>query len=173
MPTANYSHMVMVMELMVDGDDGGGDGGEDGLRIPPPEEKSWIDLSPETKIVMMAAVCFAKAPPFLGQVIFLLYEGVHRRPEAIRCPRPIWGADAATVPGRVGPPHLALRHPLVSIFCAMIFFSINIDVVFFPDFISCKNSQGRDFAKNSIRNSSFIRIWKDLGANCEAKCLEK
>ena len=38
----NYSHMVMVMELMVDGDDGG----EDGLRIPPPEEKSWIDMSP-------------------------------------------------------------------------------------------------------------------------------
>ena len=44
---SNYSHMVMVMELMVDGDDGGGDGGEDGLRIPPPEEKSWIDLSPK------------------------------------------------------------------------------------------------------------------------------
>ena len=43
MPTANYSHMVMVMELMVDGDDGGGDGGEDGLRIPPPGEKSWIN----------------------------------------------------------------------------------------------------------------------------------
>ena len=63
---SNYSHMVMVMELMVDGDDGG----EDGLRIPPPEEKSWIDLSPETKIVMVAAVCFAKAPLLLGQVFF-------------------------------------------------------------------------------------------------------
>ena len=63
MPTANYSHMVMERELMVDGDDGGGDGGEDGLRIPPPEEKSWIDLSSETKIVMVAAVCFVKAPP--------------------------------------------------------------------------------------------------------------
>ena len=67
---SNYSHMVMVAELMVDGDDGGGDGGEDGLRIPPLEEKSWIDLSPETKIVMMAAVCFAKAPLLLGQVFF-------------------------------------------------------------------------------------------------------
>ena len=55
--------MVMVMELMVDGDDDDGDGGEDGLRIPPPEEKSWIDLSSETKIMMVAAVCFAKAPP--------------------------------------------------------------------------------------------------------------
>ena len=43
--------MVMVRELMVDGDeggdDGGEDGGEDGLRIPPPEEKSWISLSPK------------------------------------------------------------------------------------------------------------------------------
>ena len=45
MPTANYSHMVMEMELMVDGDEGGDDGSEDGLRIPPPEEKSWINLS--------------------------------------------------------------------------------------------------------------------------------
>ena len=63
MPTANYSHMVMVMELMVDGDEGGEDGGEDGLRIPPPEEKSWIDPSLETKIVMVAAVCFVKALP--------------------------------------------------------------------------------------------------------------
>ena len=76
---------------MVDGDAGGDDGGEDGLRIPPPEEKSWIDLSSETKIVMVAAVCFVKAPSLLGQVFFLIYEGVHRRPEARRCPRPIWG----------------------------------------------------------------------------------
>ena len=28
--------MVMVMELMVGGDEGGEGGGEDGLRIPPP-----------------------------------------------------------------------------------------------------------------------------------------
>ena len=91
MPTENYSHMVMVRELMVDGDEGGDDGGEDGLRIPPPEKKSWIDLSPETKIVMVAAVCFAKAPPLLGQVFFLIYEGIRRRPEARRCPRPILG----------------------------------------------------------------------------------
>ena len=55
---------------MVDGDEGGDDGGEDGLRIPPPEKKSWIDLSSETKIVIVAAVCFAKSPPFLGQAFF-------------------------------------------------------------------------------------------------------
>ena len=55
----------------------------------------------------------------------------------------------------------------------MSFFSIKNDVVFFPEFIYCKNSQGRDFAKNSVRNSSFIQVWKDLGANCEAKCLKK
>ena len=78
-----------------------------------------------------------------------------------------------TVPGRVGLPLLAHRHPLVSIFCPMSSFSIKSDVVFFPDFISYKNSQERDFAKNSIRNSSFIQVRKDLGANCEAKCLEK
>jgi hypothetical protein len=31
MPTEDYSHMMMEMELMVDGDEGGEDGGEDGL----------------------------------------------------------------------------------------------------------------------------------------------
>ena len=63
MPTADYSHMAMVSELMVYGDEGGEDGGENGLRIPPPGEKSWINLSPKTKIVVAAAVCFAKSSP--------------------------------------------------------------------------------------------------------------
>ena len=53
------------------------------------------------------------------------------------------------------------------------FFSIKSDMIFFPDFISCKNSQGRDFPINNVRISSFIQIWKDPGANYEAKCLEK
>ena len=123
---------------------------------------------------MVAAVCFAKAPPLLGQVFFLIYEGVSRRPEARRCPRPIWGGGAcghctrprgATPFGPPAPPrgHLLCNDLL----------SINIDVVFFPEFISCKNSQGRDFAKNSVKINSFIQIWKDLGANYEAKFLEK
>ena len=56
--------MVMVRELMVDGDEGGEDGGEDGLRIPPPREKSWINLTPKTKIVVAVALCFVEAPPF-------------------------------------------------------------------------------------------------------------
>ena len=89
MPTGDYSHMVMVRELMVDGDGGGEDGGEDGLRISPPGEKSWINLSPKTKIVVVAALCFAKAPLLLGQAFFRIYEGVRRRPKARRCPRPI------------------------------------------------------------------------------------
>jgi len=37
--------MVMVKELIVDEDEGG----EDGLLIPPPEEKSWINLSPKRR----------------------------------------------------------------------------------------------------------------------------
>ena len=63
---------------MVDGDEGGEDGGEDGLRIPPPEEKSWINLSPKTKIVVVAAVCFAKASLLLGHPLFRIYEGVRQ-----------------------------------------------------------------------------------------------
>jgi hypothetical protein len=68
--------MVMVKELMVDGDEGGEDGDEDGLRIPPPGEKSWINLSPKTKIAVVAALCFVKASPLLGQPLFRIYEGV-------------------------------------------------------------------------------------------------
>ena len=64
MLTVDNSHMVMVRELMVDGDEGGEDGGEDGLQIPPPGKKSLINLSPKMKIMMAAALCFAEAPPF-------------------------------------------------------------------------------------------------------------
>ena len=74
MPTANYSHMVM--ELMVGGDEGSEDGGEHGLRIPPPREKSWINLSPKTKIVGVAALYFANSSLLLGQPPFRIYEGV-------------------------------------------------------------------------------------------------
>ena len=82
-------------------------------------------------------------------------------------------AHAARYRGRVGPPLLALERFLMSILCSMSSFSINIDVVFFPDLISCKNSQKGDFAKNSVRFSRFIQIWEDSRANYEAKCLEK
>ena len=63
---------------MVDGDEGGDDGGEDGLRIPPPGEISWINLSPKTKIVGVAALCFANSSLLLGQPLFRLYEVVRR-----------------------------------------------------------------------------------------------
>ena len=79
MPTADYSHMVMVKELMVDGDEGGEDGDEDGLRIPPPGEKSWINLSLKTKIVVVAALCFAKRPLLLDHLVFRIYGGVRQR----------------------------------------------------------------------------------------------
>ena len=78
-------------------------------------------------------------------------------------------AHAAKESGSVGPTLLALGRFLMSIFCTMPFFSIKIDVVFFSDLISYKNNQKRDFAKNNVRFSSFIKIWEDSGANCEAK----
>ena len=86
---------------------------------------------------------------------------------------PYGWAHVAQGPGRVGPPLLGLRRFLVSILCSLSSFSIKNDVVFFSDLISCKNKQKRDFAKNSVRFSSFIQIWEDSGANYEAKCLEK
>ena len=117
---------------------------------------------------------FRESSSLLGQVFFLLYEGIRRRPEARRCPRPILGGPTRPGTGAAwGHPFWPSDTPSCPSFCAMCFFSIKSDVVFFPDFISCKNSQWRDFAKNSVRISSFIQIWEDLGANYEAKCLEK
>ena len=78
-------------------------------------------------------------------------------------------AHAAKESGRVGPYILGLRRFLVSIFCSKALFSIKNDVVFFPDLISYKNNQKRDFPKNSIRFSSFIQIWEDSRANYQAK----
>jgi hypothetical protein len=45
--------------------------------------------------------------------------------------------------------------------------------IYFPDFISYKNSKKRDFAKNSVRFCSFIQVWDDSEAKYEAKLLEK
>ena len=60
---------------MVDGDEGGEDGSEDGLRIPPPGEKSWINLTPKMKIVVAAALCFANSSLLLGQPLFVYMRG--------------------------------------------------------------------------------------------------
>ena len=123
---------------------------------------------------MAAAVCFTKAPLLLGKAFFLVYEGVRRRPEVRRCSMPIWGGPTRPGTGAVwatsfGPPAPPRVHPFVQ----RASFPEKVTWYFFPDFISCKNSQRRDFAKNSVRISSFIQIWKDPGANYEAKWLEK
>ena len=119
--------MVMVRELMVDGDEGG----DDGLRIPPPGEKSWINLSPKMKIVGVVALCFANSPLLLGQPLFRIYEGVRYSRRRGVSEAPDGWAHAAKESGHVGPSLSGLRRFLVSIFRSMSFFSIKIDVVFF------------------------------------------
>ena len=66
--------MVMVRGLMVDGDEGS----EDGLRIPHPGEKSWINLTLKTKIMVAAALYFVNRPSLLGHPLFRIYEVVRR-----------------------------------------------------------------------------------------------
>ena len=61
MPTENYSHMMMGDDGMVVVDDGDDDGGDDPLEIPLPGVESRTNLAPETKIVVLAAPCFAKS----------------------------------------------------------------------------------------------------------------
>ena len=60
MPTENYSHMVMEMELMVGGDGLGDDGGEGGGKIPIPGVGIRADLIPEMKILVAAELRFAE-----------------------------------------------------------------------------------------------------------------
>jgi hypothetical protein len=53
--------MVMESEsMMVGDDDGGGDDEEAALEIPLSRVESRINLTPKTKTVVLAALCFAK-----------------------------------------------------------------------------------------------------------------
>ena len=60
MPTQNYSHMVIENKHMVDGDDVGDDGCEDGVEIPLSGVENRTNLIPKTKIMVVAALWFAK-----------------------------------------------------------------------------------------------------------------
>ena len=65
-PTENYSLMGMESESMMVGDDVGGGGDEEALEIPLSGVESRINLTPKTKIVVLAVPCFAKHRPLLG-----------------------------------------------------------------------------------------------------------
>ena len=52
--------MVMESEPMVVGDDVGGGDDEEALEIPLSGVESRINLTPETKIMVLAALCFVK-----------------------------------------------------------------------------------------------------------------
>ena len=57
---------VMDIKHMVGGDDVGDDGGEDPLEIPLSSMESRINPAPKTKIVMVAALRFAKRSVLLA-----------------------------------------------------------------------------------------------------------
>ncbi len=59
-PTENYSLMVMESESMMVDDDVGGSDDEEALEIPLSGVESRINLTPEMKIVVSAALCFTK-----------------------------------------------------------------------------------------------------------------
>ena len=79
MPAGNYLHMVMVMKLMVDGDGVDDDGDEDGNEIPLSGVESRINLTPEMKIMVVAALHIANRSPPLGLRVFHIYEEVCER----------------------------------------------------------------------------------------------
>jgi hypothetical protein len=82
MPTENYSHMVMEMEHMVDGDGLGDDGGEVGIEIPLSGVEGRTNLIPEMKIVVAAALWFAKSSVPLGRRVFWVYKDIRVKEEA-------------------------------------------------------------------------------------------
>jgi hypothetical protein len=66
MPTAEYSHMAMEIEHMVGGDGLDDDGGEESVKIPLSGMEGRINLTPETKIMVVAALHFAIESIFLA-----------------------------------------------------------------------------------------------------------
>jgi hypothetical protein len=66
--------MVMESESMMVGDDGGGSDDEEALEIPLSGMESRINLTPETKIVVLAAFCFMKRRVLPGGSIFRVYK---------------------------------------------------------------------------------------------------
>ena len=74
------------MKLMVDGDDVDDDGDEGGDEIPLSGVEGRINLTPETKIMMVAALRIVKESIILGLRVFGVYKGVHKRRR--RCTRP-------------------------------------------------------------------------------------
>ena len=65
MPTENYSHMAMENEHMDDGDGVGDDDDEEALKISFSGVENRINLTPETKIVMVAVLWLVKRPILL------------------------------------------------------------------------------------------------------------
>ena len=107
----------------------------------------------------MAAVCFVKAPPLLGQAVFLIYEGVRRRPETRRCQRPIGGgARGHSTRTRGATPFGPPAPSRVHLFVHGASFPEKMAWYFSPILFHAKNSQRRDFAKNSVRISSFYQM---------------
>ena len=67
------------------------------------------------------------------------------------------GAHAARFRGRMGPPLLALRHPLVSIFCPKCFFSMKNDVVFSPILFPAKIARGKTLLKTTSESTVLFK----------------
>ena len=104
MPTGNYSHMDGEMKHMVDGDGVGDDGGDEAPRILSPGEKSRSCLTPKSKIVVVAALCFSSRALLWRASVFALYEEVRERPRGKRVPAGQKGKGAR-------PQHLAAPLP--------------------------------------------------------------
>ena len=94
--------MVMEMKLMVDGDDVDGDGDEDGDEIPLSGVESRINLTPETKIVVVAALRIAKESVLLGLRVFHVYKEVRER--GVRDDAPRAGVTRRRARGVGAPP---------------------------------------------------------------------
>jgi hypothetical protein len=174
MPTKNYSHMVMEIKHMVDGDGVGDDGDQEALEMPLSGVESGINQPPKTKIMVAAVLWFAKASSFwkhwFSRYIRTCIEGEAE-----------WTSEAQTGMGgavslldRATCALFAGRVPPVSGFFSNSLFFMKTSVIFSPKFISIDtNRQKRYFAKNSVTFCRFISYLVRFRSKTMSKVLGK
>ena len=129
----------------------------------PPKRRSWL----RRRSVSRNAPCLW-IPRF-----FRYIWGYAKRETEMTLQGPKRWVHAPTPSGRVGPPLGLLVPPLVCFQSPGFLFWWKTDVVFFLDFISCENWQKEDFAKNSVRFSSFYTSMGRFRSKSSSKVLGK
>ena len=145
---------------MVVGDDVGGGDDEEALEIPLSGVESRINLAPKTKIVVPAALCFAKCRVLPGGSVFRVYIAPHEggRRDDDRGPNGHWWRGQ-----RVGPRHLASfgprGSPLVIQSSRCLLLMKNLRGIFPRFYFLRKLDKKETLLKTTSDSAVFIQVW--------------